>query len=92
MTVIEGSKFERITLKLTKDTFVYPLPDSSGKFIGIYVGGIRLSPKTDGVDEWEWDFEIQNDTIKFSRVFICLLDWEQEEDYFVDIIFGENDE
>ncbi len=92
MTVIKGSQFKRITLKLTKNTLAYPLPDSSGKSIGIYFGGIRLSPKIDGVDEWEWDFEIQNDTIKFSRVFICLLDWEQEENNFVDIIFGENNE
>ena len=92
MTDVEYSGFKRIPLKLAKDVLEYSLPDSSDKFIGVYIGGIKLSPKIDAVDEWEWDFEIQNDIIKFSRVFICLLDWEQEEDNFVDVIFGEKNE
>lgn len=66
-----------IPLVLSMGVQKYTLPESDGRFAGIAsYNGLKLHPRIDGVDEWEWDYEVDNDTISFSRVFISLLDWE----------------
>lgn len=63
-------------LVLSMGVQTYTLPESSGQFAGVSYNGLKLHPKTDETDDWEWDYEVNNDTIKFNRVFISLLDWE----------------
>ena len=66
-----------IPLILSMGVQKYTLPESKGQFAGVVsYNGLKLHPRTEGVDEWEWDYEVDNDTIKFRRVFISLLDWE----------------
>ena len=79
------SFYVRVAIKLNSDVLEYPLPEIDGKFLGVYFGGIKLSSKVDGTDDWEWDFEIENNVIKFSRVFICLLDWKKNEENSVQV-------
>ena len=63
-------------LVLSLGVQTYVLPESNGQFAGVSYNGFKLHPKTDETDDWEWDYEVENDTIKFNRVFISLLDWE----------------
>ena len=79
-----------ISLVLSMGVLSYPLPESGGQLVGIVsYNGFKLHPRTEGVDEWEWDYEVDNDTIKFSRVFISLLDWEG--DNVVSLKFSKGD-
>jgi hypothetical protein len=87
---IKGTReCERFKIKLSLGVSSYLLPSSSDSFDSAYYSGVALTSKAAGLMDEEnepiWDFEIKDDTIKFSRFFASILDFEGEER--VDLIF-----
>lgn len=80
---------EKFRIKLSMGVLSYVLPATSDKFDNAYYSQAALTNKAAGLMDEEnepiWDFEIKNDTIKFSQFFFSILDFEGEEK--VDLVF-----
>ena len=89
MTAQGMHEAQRFRIKLSLGVLSYPLPTTGLPFDRAYYFGFAMLNKADGLMDEEnepvWDFEIKNDSINLSPIFMQVLDFEGEER--IDLIF-----